>query len=209
MMLSCLECRHSQKVYTFHFHQGVCSASEFVKLDSSELFYVDFNRIKIAYCLTHLEILISYIYNHSQARYTGEKLVAQIEEVLTISGVSALSLYDRELFLYDFLQTRITYERKDTDYYKAHSVEVALIYGRAVCEDYAGAFKLLCDKAEISALVVSGTAVQAGKTERHSWKIVKLHGQCHHVDVTWDSPMTFDGEISHMYFNLPDKEIWA
>ena len=191
---------------------GVRSVSDllhFVRLDNPELFYVDFGKMRIARWPAYTKLFISYMYEPSQARSKGEKLAARIAEIFDAAGVSKLSPYGRELFFHDFLHTRITYEHKDSGYYKSHSVEGALLHGRAVCEGYAKAFKLLCDKAGLSALVVFGTAApRTGVMEDHAWNIVKLHGQCYHVDVTWDHGMAvLEGEINHTYFNTTDRKI--
>ena len=54
-----------------------------------------------------------------------------------------------------------------------------------VCEGYARAFKLLCDKAEIPCTLVSGDA----KGEAHMWAIVQMeNGEWYGVDTTWNDP---------------------
>lgn len=68
-----------------------------------------------------------------------------------------------ELYLHDFLATQVRYEYLDKHYYKAHSIVGPLLFGRSVCEGYAMAFKLLCDAAGISSIVVFGDSVQPGK----------------------------------------------
>lgn len=52
-----------------------------------------------------------------------------------------------------------------------------------VCEGYARAFKVLCDRANIPCVLVDG---QAG--ESHMWNNVKVGDAWYAVDVTWDDP---------------------
>ncbi len=52
-----------------------------------------------------------------------------------------------------------------------------------VCEAYARAFKVLCDKASIPCVLVDGYA-----TEDHMWNYVQLDEKWYAVDVTWNDP---------------------
>lgn len=53
-----------------------------------------------------------------------------------------------------------------------------------VCEGYARAFKLVCDKLNIHCVLVSGQ----GNGGDHMWNYVQLDGIWYFIDVTWDDP---------------------
>lgn len=77
----------------------------------------------------------------------------------------------------------------------------ALVYGSAVCEGYARAFQLLCGKADIDCVMVSGTV----DNTNHAWNCVKIGGEWYQIDVTWNDT---DGEKDYLqndYFNLTDS----
>ncbi len=59
-----------------------------------------------------------------------------------------------------------------------------------VCEGYARAFKVLCDRLEIPCVLTDGTAIaHLGDTaEEHMWNYVQLDGNWYAVDVTWNDP---------------------
>lgn len=58
-----------------------------------------------------------------------------------------------------------------------------------VCEAYARAFKVLCDKVEIPCVLVDGQASSTGTNGgAHMWNYVKVDGAWYGVDVTWDDP---------------------
>lgn len=61
-----------------------------------------------------------------------------------------------------------------------------------VCEGYARAFKLICDKLNIPCVLVSGTA--GDNNEAHMWNYVKVDGSWYAVDVTWDDPIPDRGQ---------------
>lgn len=76
----------------------------------------------------------------------------------------------------------------------------ALVDGKAVCEGYARAFQLLCNKANIDCVLLSGTA----DSDNHAWNGVKIGGDWYQIDVTWNDT---DGENNYAendYFNLTD-----
>ncbi len=76
----------------------------------------------------------------------------------------------------------------------------ALVDGKAVCEGYARAFQLLCNKANIDCVLLSGTA----DSDNHAWNGVKIGGDWYQIDVTWDDVDDFIYD-SHEYFNLTDS----
>lgn len=58
-----------------------------------------------------------------------------------------------------------------------------------VCEAYARAFKLLCDRSGISCVLVDGTAISStGSGGRHMWNYTKLGDDWYAVDSTWNDP---------------------
>ena len=58
-----------------------------------------------------------------------------------------------------------------------------------VCEGYARAFKVLCDRAGIPCVLVDGLAYAAPGGE-HMWNYVEVEGQWYAVDVTWNDPVS-------------------
>lgn len=66
-----------------------------------------------------------------------------------------------------------------------------------VCEGYAKAFKVLCDRMGIPCVCIGGTVVQNGKTEGHMWNGVQVNGKWYLTDVTWDDSA---GTVSYRYF---------
>lgn len=60
-----------------------------------------------------------------------------------------------------------------------------------VCEGYAKAFKVLCDRLDIPCTLVEGDA-RSSKTEiagPHMWNYVQVDGGWYAVDVTWNDPL--------------------
>lgn len=100
----------------------------------------------------------------------------QIADALTIQGDTR---YEQVKFIHDWIAERVKY---DTDFsYPASSwvTGVFLTPYISVCEGYAGAFKMLCDRAGIPSVLVVN--------DDHAWNYVKMEdGNWYGVDVTWD-----------------------
>lgn len=69
----------------------------------------------------------------------------------------------------------------------AHQPTGVFLKGQAVCEGYAEALKLLCDRENIPCIIVVGT----GNGGAHEWNYVQMEdGKWYGMDVTWDDQTT-------------------
>ena len=68
---------------------------------------------------------------------------------------------------------------------------------------------ILLKKAGIECMVISGTGITSENEKiSHMWNIVWLNNEPYHLDVTWDDPVSESEDfISHLFFNLTDKQI--
>lgn len=118
------------------------------------------------------------------------------------------SAFDKELFIHDTLIDMCEYmSSEDIIYSTPYGV---LVNGKASCEGYAKAAKLLLDRAGIENHLICGTAKRGdGESEGHMWNIVYLDGRPYNLDLTWDDPV--GEEVSqnrrYAYFNVTDAEI--
>lgn len=79
------------------------------------------------------------------------------------------------------------------------------VKGRAVCEGYAKAYKMLMDIADIDCIIVTGTV---GENDiSHAWNMIKLDNSWYHVDVTYDDPNPETKEVVYLYMNITDEII--
>jgi hypothetical protein len=178
-----------------------------VRMDNPGLFYVDFQNYHFADRFHNKEIAFSYLYPVSKIESVERKISDKIKAVVQSNNIFQLTPYERELALHDYLVKNVVYEHTDKSYHKAHSAVGALLHGRAVCEGYSMAFKLLCDAAGVSCIVLFGTATNSMATENHAWNIVKINEKCYHIDVTWDACAATEFADGHNCFNLTDDDI--
>lgn len=183
---------------------------DYVLMDNPGLFYVDTGELYIQ-TSPWRGVIVKYRFPEKEIARIEAKLLAAVYNVIAAAAGSRLTLDQTEQFLHDFLALNVTYEHDDHTYHKAHSILGPIMHGRSVCEGYAKAFKLLCDAAGISCIVICGDAGDpvTGEYGGHAWNVVKINGRCRHVDVTWDSCIRTPDHLPHQYYNLSDAEMAA
>ena len=148
-----------------------------------------------------------------------ENLPQLIEYIRENSGI------EPEMFRYahDWVAQNVAYDvaalrgesRKVTDAYGV------LQYGKSVCAGYSIALQLLCDQLGIECVTISGYGRGASfepyreeqmnePRSNHAWNAVKLEGEWHLVDVTWNSGYVrgnkFEPNFNHHYYKIPPQQ---
>ena len=178
---------------------------EAVLFDNPVFFYVNRNRIVVKQ--TPLYIQFNFQYTHEKEE--AEQLWMQVEEKIAnfiqhnikpeMSPLAKQIAIHRHMGLIS--ASRPPYDKED------FSVIGALIKGRCVCEGYAKAYKLFCDRLGIASIVVLGDGIKPdGTKEPHAWNITRINGVTAHTDACWDAQF---GVSSYDYFNLCDADIAA
>lgn len=140
-------------------------------------------------------------------REKAKELYAVCERILESFGSKKKKAYTKEKKIHDYIVSRTAYgypeENPDADS-DAYSAYGALVLGKAVCNGYAQAMKLLCDLAGVTCDMVTGTA----DGESHAWNLVKLGEHWYHVDATWDDPEPDKAlRVLYTYFNVDDTQM--
>ncbi|MEG0615361.1 MAG: transglutaminase domain-containing protein, partial [Oscillospiraceae bacterium] len=114
-----------------------------------------------------------------------------------------MSNFDIVKFFHDQIILNCTYDIEAEHSDMAYG---ALVKGRALCQGYAQAMSILCNKVGIDNTLVSGDTGEA-----HAWNMINLNGKWYHMDVTWDDGvelvMPGPGAISYEFFNVTEAEI--
>lgn len=117
----------------------------------------------------------------------------QVSQAIAAFPVGGNTRYEKLRSIHDGLSKRVSYDDAAVQNPEGnpHSWDAygALIKGKAVCEGYAEAFKLLCDREGIPCVLIVGDGVgQGGTGEPHMWNAVYMDDQkqWYAVDVTWD-----------------------
>ncbi len=121
-----------------------------------------------------------------------EQTAAEIKETFSDQP----DRYEQVLAIHDYLCTHVSY--KENSY--AHTAAGVFLKNReVVCEGYAKAFKILCGRFGIPAVLIPGGALKSnGTREGHMWNYVQMEdGFWYMLDTTWDDQKTY---ISRKYF---------
>ncbi len=120
------------------------------------------------------------------------KQAAVIEKLSTIK-VNGISRHEKLKSIHDYLANNIVYDDTiaEPNIFDSYG---ALVNGVCVCEGYAEAFKLLCDREGIPCITVIGT----GNGGAHKWNMVQMEdGDWYTIDATWDDQTNY---IYYSYF---------
>lgn len=136
-------------------------------------------------------------------------------------SVNGISRYEKVKSIHDYICKITTYpalqtKSDGTTWYgaMAHQPTGVFLNGSAVCEGYAEAFKILCDKEGIPCITVLGT----GGGGPHKWNYVKMEdGKWYLVDATWNDQTSYvlndyllngsDTKTPHFYSSTADSSV--
>lgn len=174
--------------------------------DNPHLFHVERTDFHFRRLGSKVWITSKNIYTPEEFRQTYELLKQRVTQILTAAKKFS-NKFDQVRFLHDYLAASITYDYCESNpktAREAHTIVGALLNRRCVCDGYARAFRLLCDRLGISCIVVIGEGPTDATPEGHAWNIVKLDRVPYHVDVTWDSSCTEGRVVKDFEFMLGD-----
>ncbi len=145
------------------------------------------------YTITALTITMNINTTHySDFNDVATKQAAIIEAANKIQ-VNGISRHEKLKSIHDYLANNIVYDNtiSEPNIFDAYG---ALVTGVCVCEGYAEAFKLLCDREGIPCITVIGT----GNGGAHKWNMVQMEdGEWYLLDSTWDDQSS---NIYYSYF---------
>ncbi len=132
--------------------------------------------------LTSLNVVINISSTHfTDYNDVQNKYNAVIEKLNSIK-INGINRHEKLKSINDYLADNLVY---DTTLSKSNIFDVygALVNGLCVCEGYAEAMKLLCDREGIPCITVVGT----GNGGAHKWNNVQMDdGEWYLIDTTWN-----------------------
>lgn len=185
-------------------------------LDHPEIFWLDTQNIKFAYgynvrrtmngsvklYVTALKIQPQICVNYTEGDLDSEieNALAAYEtfnETLNNIEISGDTDYEKLKSIYEYVAETATYNA-DSGYNASTAGSVLSEPHYAVCEGYAHAVKLLCDREGIPCVTVGGNYVASSNTG-HAWNEVYLDGNWYGADVTWDD-LDNENILTYKYF---------
>ncbi len=151
---------------------------------------------KKTYTLTSVE----YTLNGNPYYGDPSGMLNQLNNAVNCFTPSGSTMYDKLISIHDFICKVNTYVKESDGGIYCYSAYGSLVNRKSVCEGYAEAFKLLCDKAEIECILVTGMSLpsNANTMEAHMWNLVRMDdGEWYAVDVTWDDAGDIQGNYNY------------
>lgn len=153
----------------------------------------------------NISIAFQYSKGKNQNSYTirkseREAMKAELDKVVNeiTSQIADLdSDYEKEKYIHDYLCDTVTYTQDGEFINTAYG---ALVLKSALCEGYAKAFKLLCNKVDIQCDLITGES----QNEGHMWNRVNIDQTHSYVDVTWDDRKDYK---TYAYFNITEEQL--
>ncbi len=124
--------------------------------------------------------------------YAEEKqLDKAIKNAIKSLELAGKNDYEKVKAIHDYIIDSVSY---DTTLSRTSAYD-ALINQSAVCEGYAMAAYRMFSEAGLETRIIAGL----GDGAPHAWNIVKVDGRWYNIDLTWDDPLTNDGEAMRTY----------
>ena len=156
--------------------------------------------------LGKITIKIDKIYNDYQIEQVSKKIDAFINENIQAK------MNDRgkiKLF-HDYIINKTKYDEEydlntDKNSYQYHPYNAygPVIEGLGICSGYSDAMAIFLDKVGIPNYKIS--------SKDHVWNLVYLEGTWYHLDLTWDDPVTSNGQevILYDFYLITTKELYS
>ena len=126
---------------------------------------------------------------------------AEAERLL--AAIAGASDFEKALYIHDYLAGGVRYDTATTRR-NSDNIYGALVEGVAYCNGYAGAFQYLAARAGVETAYLTGTSTRG---VAHAWNAVRLDGEWHYVDATWDRHLKAGDGVYHDYFLIGEGEM--
>lgn len=170
--------------------------------------YNSYNKIYVNYnSLGRVNVVFEKVYSNAQINVINKKIDLIISELITDS------MTDREKIkvLHDYIINTTKYDEVHAEAVKSgnynnipsdsNTAYGVLFTGKAICSGYTDAMALFLDKLGIKNYKVF--------SPKHTWNCVYVDGEWLHLDLTWDDPVTTNGEdrLEYGFFLITDNEL--
>lgn len=149
-----------------------------------------------------ITINITHTYTDNQINEINDeidKVVAKTRNQKNLSTVEKIKTY------HDYIINSSTYDSNRSDRnivnYQSDIAYGPLIQGYGICGGYTDAMMLFLEELDVKSFRVSSST--------HVWNAVLINGNWLHLDLTWDDPITSNGEniIDDNFFLITTKKL--
>lgn len=176
-----------------------------LRLDCPEIFYAVGFKYRFYQESDHMEMIPEYLFNKAKIKEHQKALSARIHKL--VRPAQSLSEQEKEIYIHDFICSNVVYDKLKKPY--SHEIIGPLGHGVGVCEGIAKSVKILCDALGIWCMIaISEANKEKGIQYRHAWNVIRIGGECYHLDTTFDNNLGHGVGGRYDYFNLSDKQFF-
>lgn len=181
---------------------------EIFRLDNPQFFTVSYNGSLFGDSQTRKATKISLERTRQLNEIPFDKFEEKVQSVLA-EAKTFDNDYDRIKYIHDLIINETVYVDSE-EYPHISKADGPLVYGEALCEGYSAAFMYVAQALGYECICVYGTAVNSREeSSDHMWNMIKIGEEWYHIDVTWDDPVSSDGNprLRHKYFLISEEAI--
>lgn len=158
------------------------------------------NSIRISNDYRQVNIAVEYKYTNEEIKFMEEK----IDEIMKNTIDTSKSDYDNIKAVHDYIINTTKYDDTiDKDRYLYELLKNHVSF----CNGYADVMAIILNKLNIPNYKIS--SIRNDEEEGHIWNAVYINNEWKHLDLTWDDPVSSDGEnyLFHYYFLVDTEEL--
>ena len=151
-------------------------------------------------------IKVNYLYTNDEAN----KIENKVKELLnTLITKDITEDYDKIKTIHDYIINNTKYDLENKEESKSSTAYGPLFNNIATCNGYTDLMAIFLTEMGYNNYKVATTKQNNDNTEGHVWNAVKVNGEWLHLDLTWDDPVSSDGNnyLYHKYFLIDTLEL--
>ena len=139
-----------------------------------------------------------------------EMINKEVDKLLAALITSDITLdYDKIKVIHDYIINNTKYDLDNDTALKSYIAYGPLFNNVATCNGYTDLMAIFLSKMGYDNYKVATTLINDDTTEGHVWNALKIDGEWLHLDLTWDDPVSSDGNdyLYHKYFLIDSEEL--
>ena len=151
-------------------------------------------------------IKVNYLYTEEEKSKINTEVDKIINNIITDDITED---YDKIKVIHDYIINNTKYDLENSEEKKSYKAYGPLFNHIATCNGYTDLMAIFLTKMGYDNYKVATTEEASDRTEGHVWNAVNVNDEWLHLDLTWDDPVSSDGEnyLYHKYFLIDTEEL--
>lgn len=148
-----------------------------------------------------ISIHITHMYNEEAITTLENK----VDDIISKNITDDMNIEEKIKVIHDYIINNTKYDTDRSDKkiinYQSDTAYGVLLENYGICSGYADSIKIFLEKLGLKNYKIS--------SENHIWNLVYIDNSWHHLDLTWDDPITSTGKdvLDYDYFLITTEEL--